>query len=401
MTEPISGVEIIVGMPSYKEADSIGYVVQQADRGLATYFGQHKALIVNVDNASEDNTRGAFLATKTTTPKHYVSTPEGVRGKGNNFRNLFELAATQLDTLKAVVVVDADLKSITPEWIKYLTEPILNGKDYALPLYSRHQFDGTITNHICYPLIYALFGQNLRQPIGGDFGFSPALVEHWLDQQWVPTTYQYGIDIFMTGNALAGDFSVCEVGLGAKVHKASAPKLGPMFTQVVATLFDLLLANRRSWETTPVAWPEPVQRFGLSKMDPPQQLSVDLKQMKDKLRAEYEPRKQLLNRLLDSYSCSRLHSMFEQDHYDVDILMWTQIVYKLLHAYDTEPETVKGEVIEALRPLYFARSVAYDYLTWRYSLQWAEAAILEQAKAFASQKPYLLGLYHNDTLAQS
>ena len=73
---------------------------------------------------------------------------------------------------------------------------------------------------------------------------------HWLDQDWKPTTSQYGIDIFMTGNALAGDFRVCEVGLGAKVHRASAPKLGPMFVQVVGTLFDLLLEKR---ELSPIS----------------------------------------------------------------------------------------------------------------------------------------------------
>jgi hypothetical protein len=240
-------------------------------------------------------------------------------------------------------------------------------------------------------------GHDLRQPIGGDFGFSPALMAHWLDQEWLPTTSQYGIDIFMTGNALAGGFSTCEVGLGAKIHKASAPKLGPMFIQVVSTLFDLLLTKRELWAGSPVAEPQRAKRFGLDKMDPPQDLAIDIRQMKEQLRAEYKPREELLQRLLDGYTRARLHTMFEQDHYDVDILMWTQVVYKLLHAYDTEPGIDRAEVIEALRPLYFARSVTYDYLTWRYSVKFAEQAILEQAKAFASQKPYLLGHYLEKT----
>ncbi|MBW2027152.1 MAG: hypothetical protein JRI90_17775 [Deltaproteobacteria bacterium] len=51
---------------------------------------------------------------------------------------------------KAVVVVDADLKSITPEWIKHLAEPLYNGFSYVAPLYIRHKYDGTITNGIAY-----------------------------------------------------------------------------------------------------------------------------------------------------------------------------------------------------------------------------------------------------------
>ncbi|MDY7036367.1 MAG: glycosyltransferase, partial [Thermodesulfobacteriota bacterium] len=242
-----SGAEFIVGIPSYMEADSIPFVTTQVDQGITKYFPKLESIIVNVDNNSGDDTRGAFLSTETQTPKHYISTPKGVRGKGNNFLNLFRFAAKFKDTLKCVVVVDADLRSITPEWIKYLGEPILNGYDYALPYYSRHQFDGSITNHICYPLLYGLLGKNIRQPIGGEFCFSPAMMDFWLERKWTQTTRQYGVDIFMSLNAVLGDFKICEVGLGAKIHKASAPKLGPMFTQVVTTLFDFILAEKDKW----------------------------------------------------------------------------------------------------------------------------------------------------------
>ena len=117
------------------EADSIGFVTSQVDRGLSTYFSGHGCLIVNVDNNSEDDTKGAFLSTGTVVRKKYITTPKDIRGKGNNFRNLFKFAMAHRSTVKALVVVDADLKSITPEWIKYLVEPILKGYDYALPRY--------------------------------------------------------------------------------------------------------------------------------------------------------------------------------------------------------------------------------------------------------------------------
>jgi hypothetical protein len=49
--------------------------------------------------------------------------------------------------------------------------------------------------------------------------------------------------------------------------------------------------------------------------------------------------------------------------------------------------------VEALKPLYFARSVTYDYETWKYRILFAEELIVHQAMAFASQKPYFYGLY--------
>ncbi len=387
------GVELIVGIPSYMEADTIGYVTRQVDLGIRRYFHNLKSVIINVDNNSEDDTRNAFLSIETVTPKEYISTPRGVKGKGNNFMNLFKTARSHSGTLKAVVVLDADLRSVTPEWVKHFTEPILKGYDYALPRYSRHQFDGTITNHICYPLLYGLMGENIRQPIGGDFAFSPRLAAYWLDQKWLPTTRLYGIDIFMTLNAIIGKFKICEVGLGAKIHKASAPKLGPMFTQVVTTFFDKVLSKKADWIGMPEDNPKAKPLFGITKLDPPQELAIDIRDLKDKLRNEFLSREKLLKKYLSPYLYLNIRHMIERDHYDMDTLMWTQSVYQILYTFDIGTPAMKKDIIEALKPLYFARSVTFDYETWKYRIDFAEELILHQAMAFSSQKPYFYGLY--------
>lgn len=392
-----SGIEFIVAIPSYMEADTISFVTKQVDLGLIKYYSNLKSIILNVDNNSEDDTKGAFLSTDTKNPKHYITTPEGVKGKGNNFLNFLKFAKSHVATLKAAITVDADLRSITPEWVKYLGEPILKGYDYTLPLYSRHQFDGTITNHICYPLFYGLLGEHLRQPIGGEFGFSPALMNHWLKQKWNPQARQYGVDVFMALHAIFGKFKICETGLGAKIHKASAPKLGPMFTQVITTLFDLLLSRESSWMSVPVIKPKPKKRFGLQELGLPQELKIDMRELKDKLRKEYYPREKLLKRILSDYASSNLAKMFEHDVYNIDILMWTQLVYQLLFSYRNGSPKARKDIVEALKPLYFTRSVTFDYMTWRYTPKYVEEAILEQAKAFAAQKPYYSGLHVNDT----
>lgn len=396
MRNAMSGIEFMVGIPSYLEADTISFVTKQVDQGISKYFAHLKSVIVNVDNNSEDDTRRAFLSTPTKAPKLYITTPKGIRGKGNNLLNLLKYAEKNLDSFKGGVVVDADLRSIVPEWIRHLGEPILKGYDYALPLYTRHQFDGTITNHICYPLLYGLLGEDLRQPIGGEFGFSPSLVKYWLKQKWNSSARQYGIDIYMTLHATFGKFKICEVGLGTKIHKASTPKLGPMFSQVITTLFDILISREPSWIRLPVIKPERKARFGLKELGLPQELKIDMRELKEKLRMEYYPRERLLNRLLSDYASSSLIRMFEQDIYQIDILMWTQLVYQLLFSFKNGSSKTRKDIVEALKPLYFARSVAFNYETWRYSTKYVEEAILAQAKAFASQKPYYLGLHLNE-----
>lgn len=154
-------MDLAVGIPSYNEADSIGFVVKQVDLGLKKHFPKIKSVIINADNHSLDNTKEVFIKTKTTTHKIYTSTPPGVTGKGNNFYNLFGEVVNL--KAKALVMVDADLKSITDKWIKKFATPILKKNyDYVTPLYARHEYDGTITNNICYPLIYGLLGKDIR-----------------------------------------------------------------------------------------------------------------------------------------------------------------------------------------------------------------------------------------------
>ena len=206
--------DVVVGIPSYNESDTISHVTKTVDEGLHEFFSDKKSIIVNVDNNSPDNTKDAFLDTKTRTEKKYISTSHGVRGKGNNFYNLFKFSKTA--GAETIIVVDADLMSITKEWIEYLGRPIIEGYDYVTPLYSRHQFDGSITNHICFPVMFGILSMDIRQPIGGEFALSSKFMKYLLKQPWTESTKQYGIDIFMSFNAVLGDFKICQSCLGTK-----------------------------------------------------------------------------------------------------------------------------------------------------------------------------------------
>ena len=179
--------DIMVGIPSFKNAATIGYVVRAAHAGLVQYFPDLKPVLVNSDAGSPDGTQRVVIETE---PPDYVERillvrptnrldrvtltyPEidGVGGKGAALRTIFEIAAA-LD-VQALVVVDSDLRSIVPEWIELLAGPILKGGyDFVAPLYARYKYDGTITNTVTYPLTRALYGHRIRQPIGGDFGVS-------------------------------------------------------------------------------------------------------------------------------------------------------------------------------------------------------------------------------------
>ena len=68
----------------------------------------------------------------------------------------------------------------------------------------RHKHDGTITNAVAYPLTAALYGQRIRQPIGGDFCISGDVARSYAESEdWDGDVCRFGVDVWMT-TVLAG-----------------------------------------------------------------------------------------------------------------------------------------------------------------------------------------------------
>ena len=248
--ELIETADIVVGIPCYNNQTTIGNVVKQVSLGLHKYYPDKRSVIVVSDGGSVDDSREEARAVQVSPFQEIIVTIyRGVPGKGSALRAVLELA--RFLKAEACVVVDSDLRSISPQWIRNLLCPILNDEyQFVAPYYKRFKLDGTITNNIVYNMTRALYGRKVRQPIGGDFAFSREVVSEIYDQDvWDTDVGRFGIDIWLTTMALVKGFNICQARLGAKIHDAKDPSesLGPMFRQVVATMFSLMEENRSYW----------------------------------------------------------------------------------------------------------------------------------------------------------
>jgi hypothetical protein len=370
----VTEAEVAVVIPSYQEADSIAHPTKVASEGLVKYFPDKKSVILNADNASPDGTEQVFLGTETEVPKIHITTPEKTPGKGWNFENAFR----KLSVLgaRAIVCVDADLVSITPEWIRYMAEPVLDaGYDYLAPLYARHKYDGTITNNICYPIVYGIFGRNIRQPIGGDFALSGRLARHLVSVPWHRTTHEYGVDIFMTMHALLGDFQVGQVGLGSKVHKPSAPKLGPMFVHVVSTALVTVANSFQQWKSVTAIEDAPI--FGLEELGPAQDLEVDRDLIRKNSVDGFAATVDALREFLSPAIVARLDTTFAAPNGPrIDTDFWVDILFDVIAAFPRCNDP--ASLVESMRGLYFGRVYSFMNDTWQLSSAECEVPIREQ-----------------------
>jgi glycosyltransferase involved in cell wall biosynthesis len=390
--DQVTKADIVVGIPSYNEARLIPYPTQQASLGLTQFFPDYRSAIINVDNHSTDGTREAFLGTETQVPKLYISTPEGVVGKGHNLRNFFRKAC-ELGA-RACVVVDADLRSITPRWIKNLVEPLFQDFGFVSPLYVRHKYDGTITNSIGYPLTRCVFGRRVRQPIGGDVGFSGEMARVFLEHPfWNPMVASFGVDIWMTTVAICQGVPICQSFLGRpKIHKTRDPAsdVGTAFRQIVGTIFGAMIHFRDFWQKVRWSRPTAIFGFGLGEVELPPPVNVNPQALYQRFQQGIAGNLELWKEIFPTEVFSKLTEVTEMDpsRFDFPSDLWAKILFSAAVAFALQ--SAQGEnILDCLIPLYYGRVYSYVLRTQEMSMQQAEDYIEEQCMLFEEARPFL------------
>jgi hypothetical protein len=373
----VKRADLLVGIPSFRNAATIGHVARTAARGLIEHFSGSRVVLVNADGGSEDGTPGRVADEGRDVPVitgRYVGPP----GKGSAFRAIFETAVA-LD-VRACAVVDSDLRSITPEWIARLLGPVVRAEaDYVTPMYARHKHDGTITNSVAYPLTRALYGLRIRQPIGGEFGFHADLARAYLAEPvWDGDVARFGIDIFMTTTAVARRSRVVQAFLGAKIHdpKDPAADLGPMFTQVVGTLFRLAHQHEARWRDVHGSKAVPV--IGDVTVVDPEAIQVDPARLRAKYEAGAPEQRALWKEVLQSSRAIDSRSA-------IDATVWAGIVFDFLNAALADPDRSE-ELARGLLPLYYLRVAKFVEEASAMTTAQAESIVEEGAVAMEKEK---------------
>ncbi len=413
----IKKVDLLVGIPSYNTENTIGHVLKAVRLGLTKYFPKLKSIIVDSDSGSSDNTRKIvrksmkdykgldtiliahemhpYMRSLHTPISEMVTTFRGTPGKGKAFRRIFEVAHAL--KAKAVVVVDSDLRSITPEWIQLLAGPIIfKNFDYVTPLYSRHKYDGTITNSLIYPLTRALYGIKIRQPIGGEFGFSAKILSHYMEKDiWDTDVAYYGIDIWMTSVALANGYKICQSFLGAKIHNPkNVATLPPMFKQVMGTILSLVEENQDKWKK--IKGSKDLQTFGFQARVIPEEAHQDFNELFNLFHKGVAKRYLIWREVLKKENLQSLEKVIQlaKKSFSFPCQLWVKIIYDYTLFYHrfkyTFMEMSLPSVLESMIPLYFGFVASFVLKTKKMSNLEAEEEIEKLCLEFEKLKPYLV-----------
>jgi hypothetical protein len=229
------------------------------------------------------------------------------------------------------------LLSVRPQWIEHLGQPTIYGTaDLVVPYYVRYKYDGVITNNFAYPLTRALYGINLRQPIGGDFGVSFEFSYRLLEHPFFPS--HFGIDIFMTTVAAAEGMGVQEVLLGLKLHESTTkyidPRthLAPMFREVVGTMLDLMMHYEDVWKNEYVH--RKVSRVKAKYYgQKPTPITIDIEKVDKIFKQCYKDFEKIISVSIANDVFKELERASKKEPVDIAPDLWAKIVYNMAAAY--------------------------------------------------------------------
>lgn len=393
--ERLKRLSLVIGIPSLNNASSVGRVVEESIKGLKNHFPGENALILNADGGSTDDTANIVKSVKSTDKIAVITTPyQGISGKGSAFKSFFEAAL--IGKARILLTIDSDNLSITEKWIKQLGYPLwTRGYGFVTPYYQRDKHDATISNNIAYPLMRSLYGQRIRQPIGGDFGLSRGLIQllnrpdPWMDY---PNICKFGVDIWVTTTAINEGFRICQASLQTKVHGEKDPRrdLSPMFRQVIGTLFGLMKKYRVCWWYRKHS--SPITLYGSKHYVEVEDIPVDEETLLASFRGKAPEYESYWEKILDPKDLEVINALRETEHNETLISpdTWARIVYYYAVAYNKREDLDRKVILESLIPLYHARTASFMLETHYLNDELADAHVEACSEVFERLKSHLL-----------
>jgi hypothetical protein len=266
---------------------------------------------------------------------------------------------------------------------------------FVAPLYVRHKYDGSFTNNLVYPMTRALYGRRVRQPVGGEVGFSGETAKLYLDcEYWDENVGQFGINLWMTTLAVKSPGAVIQSFMGkTKIHRVRdfAADIARMFGQVVTTLFELMVRFDGYW--TQVKWSRPtaVFGFGVGEVEVPPPVDIDTTTLSAAMRAGMEKNRDFYKQCIAEPNFNKLEEVASLSDADFEFPtnLWARILFDFAVAY-RNAVVPRDKLVDSLIPLYYAKTMSFVLDTEAMNTQQVEELVEDQCLQFEKAKPYLI-----------
>lgn len=363
----VGQVDLLVGLPTHDLGDGVADAVSAVRGCFRTYFPRLRTVLLNVDRGSSDGTQEAVQqcwdgAAPSATGSSGLRTTHCITTSAawteGNMATRSVLAAGDLLQAGAVVVLDSDVDGLTPSWVAALAAPVRDGQaDLVAPVYRRHAAEGSLVTQLVRPLLRAIYGRHVAEPLLAEFGCSGRLAATCTALGWEATPAQRATNLWITGEALRGGYTVRQADLGSRHLRADRRKaaLPDVFRQVVGSAFATIEAHSAHWNAVHDTAAVPVVGTAAPLADARPAPAFDAAQLVATFEHDVTALDEILRRILSPRTLAAVSagSRGTPPRFNADV--WAATVAEFLVAHH-HGVMHRDHIAQALLPLYTART---------------------------------------------
>jgi hypothetical protein len=290
----------------------------------------------------------------------------------------------------ALAIVSAERHDPDVEWLRLLVDPVLRGGyDLVCPAYRRPRTAGGINSGIVAPLLRALHGPWLHQPLGTELALSPAL-GRWLldDRDWQRRPSEAGSDAWLLLKVLGERFRVAQSWLGSWPAPRRPPEEpSQLLVRALGLLFTEMERDAGRWQRGGAG--RPAATFGTPAFEPAD-AALDPVQLAASFAAGLRDLRPVLGLVLPPASLLALErAAAPGSPPGIPDELWARVIYDFAVGHMTRG-VERRQLLASLTPLYLGWLAGL--VAWSAALDDGafEARLDALGQAFASQRRYLV-----------
>jgi hypothetical protein len=308
----------------------------------------------------------------------------------NAYRRVFAVGSKL--GVRACGVVATWPHTLTSQWIYRLVHPVLDlGFDLVAPCYTRQKMEGLLNRSVLAPLHRALYGEQLQNPMGPDFGLSGSLLRQVLKQD---SARRNGTDrnalASIASAAACGGYQVCESQLGIRTQRPTDwDNLSSLLADVLGATFLEMEGTASHWQS--IRGSKSLPRFDLPEAPSPDTGTVDVAGMIETFRLGTQNLQDVWGVVLPPTTLLELRrlSRLPEDQFRLPDQLWVRIIYDFALGHRLRAIS-RDHLLRSFTPLYLGWIASYALEMQTAGLAEADARIERLSKAYEDNKSYLV-----------
>jgi hypothetical protein len=298
-------------------------------------------------------------------------------------------AAVERLQARGCCIIASKPDAVTPQWARQLAQPLFEGQiDLVLPHYARRKYEGLLNNCIVAPLVRALYGKRVNNPMGPDLGVSQRLLQRVVGAS-ASSNRRHPL-ASLTPVALCENLQVTEVHFGARIYPPTDwTNMSSLLAEVLTPVFVDMEQNAPCWQRTRAS-------MAVSAIGEPLPVSedkgaVDTSRMVETFQLGNRELQEIWGLVLPPSTLLELRklSRLPPEQFRMPDELWVRIVYDFALAHRLRTIS-RDHLLGSMTPLYLAWVASYAH-----DLQTSAAASPERrlerlSLAYEGDKPYLV-----------